>query len=147
MAELVLGLLLPSVKSLAVTVKEPLVPKVILKFVLMPPARAALPGKVALASLEVIPTVSVTVFTKFQVASTALTVALKGVPADCVDGVPLLPVGEPGTTVSPSAKICNFTNAPALTAIDALVLLVMAPWVTSDPVTVALAAVLSVTLR
>ena len=57
--------------------------------------------------------------------------------------LPLLPVGEPGTAVSPGTNICSFTKAPALTLIDALVLLAMAAWVTSDAVTVALLAVLS----
>ena len=82
MAELVLGLLLPSATSVAVSVKVPLVPKVMLKLAFVPATSAALLGKVALVSVELMPTVSIMVLTKFQLASTALTVALKGVPAD-----------------------------------------------------------------
>ena len=58
-----------------------------------------------------------------------------------------MPVAVPGAAASPGTKSCSFANEPTLTAIDALVLLVMAPWVTSDAVTVALPAVLSVTLK
>ena len=46
----------------------------------MPPTRAASAGKLALLSLEVRWTVSL-VLTAFQLASTALTVTLKAVPA------------------------------------------------------------------
>ena len=46
----------------------------------MPATSAALAGSVALASVEVMPTVSVEL-TGFQLASTALTVTLKLVPA------------------------------------------------------------------
>ena len=48
--------------------------------VLVPPESAALAGKIAFASLDVIATVSL-VLIKFQFASTALTVTLKAVPA------------------------------------------------------------------
>src|SRR5438046_3128729 len=105
------------------SVNVPFVPKVTLKFVLIPATRAALPGKVALASLEVIPTVSVTVFTRFQFASTARTDAFNGVPANWVEGAPLRPVGVPGAAVSPGASICSFAKAPTLTVMDGLVLL------------------------
>src|SRR5689334_6251210 len=53
---LVLAVLVPSLMSVAVTVELPVVLRVTLKRPL-PEARAALPGKVALASLEVMPTV------------------------------------------------------------------------------------------
>ena len=65
---------------------------------------------------------SVTVFTKFQLASTARTVALNGVPANWVEGAPLFPVGEPGAAVSPGVRICRCVNAPTLIVIDGLVL-------------------------
>ena len=78
--ELVLAVLVPSVMSVAVTVPLPAVFKVTLN-VLVPATSAALAGKVAFRSLDVIPTVSVTLFTRFQFASTALTVTLNDVPA------------------------------------------------------------------
>ena len=59
----------------------------------MPATSAAFAGSAALASLEVMPTVSVEV-TGFQLASTALTVTLKAVPAVCALGVPVLPVAR-----------------------------------------------------
>jgi len=49
--------------------------------VLVPETNAALAGKVAVLSEEVRPIVSEMVFTTFQLASTALTVMLKAVPA------------------------------------------------------------------
>jgi len=78
-AALVLAVLVPSVISVAVAVQLPAVFKVTLK-VRVPATSAALAGKVALASLEVMPTVWV-LLTKFQLASTALTVTVNGVPA------------------------------------------------------------------
>ena len=75
---LVLEVLLPSVTSLAVTVRVPEVLSVTLK-VCVPATSAALAGRTALASEEVIPTVSVTEVSIFQLASTALTVTLNGV--------------------------------------------------------------------
>ena len=60
--------------------RAPEVLKVTLKLC-VPPANAALAGKTALVSDEVIPTVSVTLVIRFQFASTALTVTLKAVPA------------------------------------------------------------------
>ena len=65
--------------SVAVKVFEPAVFGVTEK-VFVPATSAALAGSVALASLEVMPTVSVEV-TGFQLASTALTVTLKLLPA------------------------------------------------------------------
>ena len=71
---LVLAVMPVCVVSEAVTVQVPAVLLVTLK-VLVPATRAALAGKVALASLEVIATVSL-VLTRFQLASTALTVTV-----------------------------------------------------------------------
>ena len=65
--------------SEAVKVRLPAVLSVMLK-VLMPLAKAALAGKPAFTSLEVMDTVSL-VLIRFQFASTALTVTLKAVPA------------------------------------------------------------------
>src|SRR5438876_12127369 len=79
-AGLVLAVLAPSVRSEAVKVCEPAVLNVTLK-ICVPETKGAFAGKPALASLDVIPTVSVTVLTVFQKLSTALTVMLKGVPA------------------------------------------------------------------
>src|SRR5439155_431569 len=107
--------------SVAVTVQLPAVLRVTLKF-FVPAAKAALAGNVALASVEVIPAVSVMVLTTFQFTSTALTVAVKAVPAIWAIGAPVLPVAVPGTVVSPGANNCNFTNAPALIVTLALVL-------------------------
>ena len=91
----------------------------------VPVFKAALAGSVALASLEVMPTVSAAVFTTFQKASTALIVTLKAVPAVSDVGVPVLPVALPGAAVSPGTSNCNLANAPALTVIDGVVLAVM----------------------
>ena len=56
MAGLVLAVLVPSVRSVAVTVQLPTVLNVTLK-VFVPATNAALAGRVALESLEVMPTV------------------------------------------------------------------------------------------
>src|SRR5438034_635177 len=123
---LVFAVLLVSVMSEAVTVRLPAVLSVTLKF-LVPAAKAVLAGKVAPVSLEVIPTRSVTVFTRFQFASTALTVTVKAVPAVRAVGVPILPVAVPGAAVSPGTNNCSFANAPALTVTLAPVLAVNDP--------------------
>src|SRR5690349_2269640 len=48
--------------------------------------------------------------TKFQLASTALTVTGNATPAACVEmPTELLPVGEPGSAVSPGTNTCNLT--------------------------------------
>src|SRR6185436_5293705 len=120
-AELVLAVLLPSVTSLAVTVLLPAIFKPTLK-VRVPPTRAALAGRTAFASEEVIPTVSVTVLIAFQLASTALTVTLNGVFAVCAVGVPVLPVAVPGAAVSPGSRICSLAKAPAVAVMAGLVL-------------------------
>ena len=145
-AGLVLALLLPSETSEAVSVTEPLVLKVMLK-VCVPAASAALEGIVALLSVEVMPTVSVTELTRFQLASTALTVTLKAVPAVCAIGVPVLPLIVPGAAVSPGTSSCSLANPAALTVIDGLVFAVLVASVTSVAVTVALPAVFRVTLK
>src|SRR5947207_461588 len=146
MAGLVLAVLVPSVISVAVTVQLPAVFNVTLK-VRVPAANAALPGNAAPTSLEVIPTVWVIVLTKFQFASTALTVTVKAVPAVCAVGVPVLPPTVPGAAVSPGAKSCSFVNGPAFTVIAGLVLAVLLPSVMSLAVTVRLPVVFSVTLN
>ena len=110
---LVLGAMPPLVTSLAVTVWAPEVLDVTLK-VLVPATKAALAGSTALASLELIATVSFVLMT-FQPASTALTVTLKAVPAVCAVGAPVLPVTVPGAAVSPGSKTCNWLKGPALT--------------------------------
>ena len=143
---LVLELLEPSVTSLAVTVALPAVMSVTLKD-FVPAASAALAGRTAFTSDEVNPTVSVAVFTRFQLASTARTVTLNGVPAVRELGAPVLPLALPGDAVSPGTKSCSLAKAPAPTLIDGLVLAVIAECVTFEAVTVALPAVLRVTLR
>src|SRR2546425_1397989 len=120
MAGLVLAVLLPSLRSLAVIVKLPLVLKSTVR-VCVPETRAAFIGRVAVVSLEVMPTRSVTELTRFHRASTALTVTLTSVPANCALGVPVLPVALPGAAVSPSTSNCSFVNAPAFTVTFALV--------------------------
>src|SRR5439155_1300763 len=145
-AGLVLAVLLASVTSVAVSVRLPAVFKVTLKL-FVPTTKAVLAGRTALASEEVIPTVSVTAVVGFQLASTALTVTFKGVPEVCAVGVPVLPVLLPGAAVSPGASSCSFTKAPALTVMDGLVLALLLPSVTSVAVKVCEPAVLNVTLR
>src|SRR5215468_4344750 len=108
---LVLVVLVLSVMSLAVSV-QPLVVavrKVTLK-VTVPELSAVFGGRIGLGPLEVRPTVSLTVDTKFQFASTALTVTVKAVPAVSAVGVPVLPVPVPGAAVSPGSKSCNLVN-------------------------------------
>src|SRR5437867_9795259 len=134
------------VMSEAVTVLLPAVFRVTLK-VLVPEARGVPPGGTALASLVVMPTVSVTVLTTFHLSSTALTVTLKAVPAVCAAGVPVLPLAVPGAALSPGASSCNLVKAPTLTLMAGLVLAVLVPSPGSLAVTVRLPAVLSVTLK
>src|SRR5216117_689776 len=133
---LVLAVLVPSLRSVVL--------KLTLK-VCVPATSAALAGRTALASEEVIPTVSVTVVIGFQLASTALTVTLNGVPALWAAGVPVLPVLLPGAAVSPGRRICSLVKAPALTVIDGLVFAVLVPSLMSVAVTVQLPALLKVT--
>ena len=93
------------VTSEAVSVAVPAVFKVVLN-TLVPLTRAALAGRAALGSLEVIATVSL-ILTTFQFASTPFTVRLKAVPAVSAVGVPVLPVVVPAAAVSPGVKICS----------------------------------------
>ena len=79
MRGLVLLLLVLSLRSVAVRVKLPLVFKKTVRFV-VPPARAVAAGRVAEVSLEVRPTLSVTVLTRFHWESTALSITWKLVP-------------------------------------------------------------------
>src|SRR5439155_14215583 len=123
--------------SLAVTVAVPMVFNVTLND-FVPATNAALPGSVALLSEDVMPTVSVAVLTRFQFASTALTVALNGPAADCAPGVPVLPVAVPGAAASPGTSNWSVANAPAATVIAGLVLAVLLPSVMSVAVTVRL---------
>ena len=74
--------------------------------------------------------------TGFQLASTALTVTLKLLPAVWAVGVPVLPVAVPGAAVSPGIRIWSFVNAPALIVVAGLVLAVIAPLVMSVAVKV-----------
>src|SRR5947207_2498407 len=146
MAGLVLAVLVPSVTSLAVTVLLPAVFKLTLK-VRVPATSAALAGRTALASEEVIPTVSLTVVTGFQLASTALTVTLNGVPEVCAVGVPVLPVAVPGAAVSPGRRICSLVKAPTLAVIDGLVFAVLVASVMAEAVIVQLPTLLKVTAK
>src|SRR5439155_27072332 len=133
------------ITSEAVRVALPAVLSVTLRL-LVPVTSAALAGSAAFASLEVTATVSL-VFTTFRLASTALTVTLKAAPAVWSDGVPVLPLAVPGAAVSPGASNCNFTNAPALTVIEGLVLAVLPPSSRSAAVRVWLPAVLKVAVK
>ena len=85
--------------------------------VLVPEESAAFTGRLALPSLEVIPTVSVTVLIKFQFASTAFTVTVNTVPPCSLLAVPVFPLVAPGAAVSPGTKSCSFANVPAVTGI------------------------------
>src|SRR5271165_5185111 len=122
------------VTSPAVTVQLPTLLNVTLK-VLVPEARAALAGSVALLSLEVIAAVSF-VLTTFQLSSTALAVTLNAVPAVCAVGVPVFPVVVPGAAVSPGINNCSLASTPALIVIEDEVLAVLVASVTSVAVAV-----------
>src|SRR3954454_3103459 len=124
-ARLVLAVLEPSVESVAVTVAVPAV-LAVTENVFVPATSAALPGSAALASLEVIAIVSVAV-TGFQLASTALTVTLKLVPATSLDGDPVLPEAVPAAAVSPGISSWSFAKEPALIVVDGLVFAVFEP--------------------
>src|SRR5207249_5905169 len=113
------------VASDAVTVAVPAVLSVTLKL-FVPLTNCALPGRTALASLEVIATLSL-VLTTFQFASTALTVTLNAVPAVRGEGVPVLPLAVPGAAVSPGTSNCSLANAPGPTTTLLEVALVKLP--------------------
>src|SRR5260370_40837535 len=120
MAGLVFDVLLPSLKFVAVSVLVPAVSSRMLKLC-VPATSAAGAGRIALASDEVNPAVSVIVPTRFQLASTALTVTLNGVSAVSAVGVQVLPVVLPGEAVSPGTNSCSFVKAPAFTVTLAVV--------------------------
>ena len=69
----------------------------------MPATSGALAGSAALVSLELMATVSLVLIT-FQLASTALTVALNALPAVWAKGVPVFPEPVPGVAVSPGTS-------------------------------------------
>src|SRR6266487_4403873 len=119
MAGLLLAVLEPSVRSLAVKVALPTVLSVTLK-VFVPNTSAALGGNVAVPAEEVVPTVSAMVLIRFQSASTALTVTLNGVPAACGLGVPVLPLAVPGAAVSPGTSNWSLLKTAELTANEVL---------------------------
>src|SRR5262249_8971070 len=75
----------------------------------------AFAGKVAIASLEAILTRSVTLFIRFQLSSTALTVIVNCTSGAWANGVPDFPVTLPGANVSPGASTRSLVNGPALT--------------------------------
>jgi hypothetical protein len=116
------------------------VPKVTLN-VCVPAANAAFAGNVAAVSLEVMLTVSVIVLSRFQFASTALTVTLKAPPTFCPMGVPVFPEAVPGAAVSPGINNWSFVKAPGLTVTEGLVFATMPECVTSEAVSVAVPAV------
>ena len=145
-AGLALADLVPSAMSLAVSVALPAVFSVTLN-VCVPAVSAALEGRLALASLEEIPTKSVALLTIFQFASTAFAVTVKALPALCAVGVPVFPLAVPGAEVSPGTRSWSLVNAPALTVIGELVLMAIAECVVFEAVTVAVPAVFSVTLK
>src|SRR5260370_23931540 len=109
MDELVFAVMPACVVSEAVTVRPPAVLSVTLKFC-VPATNAALLGKTALASLEVMATVSL-VLIKFQFASTALTVTGKAVHTAELDSHSdlvfplLLEKHSPGARISSFAKV------------------------------------------
>src|SRR5437667_439062 len=115
------------VVSEAVTVALPAVLSVTLN-VLLPLVSAALGVGVALLSVVVIPTLLATLVTRFQLASTALTVTLKGVAAVCAVGVPVLPAVLPADAASPGTSNWSFAKRPGLTATAGLVLAVIPAW-------------------
>src|SRR5262245_6046928 len=122
MAGLVLAVLVPSVRSVAVRVKLPVALKETIRLV-VPPAMAVAAGKVALASLALRPTVSFSVLTRFQKSSTALTETAKLVPAIWALGVPVLPEGVRGAGLSPGTSSCKRVKAAGLTTMLAEVTL------------------------
>src|SRR6266404_369178 len=114
MAGLVLEAFVPSSRSVAVRVKLPLALKATVRLV-VPAASAVAAGRVALMSLELRPTVSLTLLTRFQKASTALTVTAKLLPTIWPLGVPVLPLAVPGAALSPGTSNCNWAKAAGLT--------------------------------
>src|ERR1700693_1431589 len=93
------------------------------------------------------PTVSVTVLTRFQQLSAATTVTLNALLTVWALGVPVLPETVPGAALSPGVNNCNCVKDPAATAIGPLLLADRVPSVRSLAVTIALPAVFKVTLK
>src|SRR5438445_8766803 len=116
MAGLVLAVLPPSDTSVAVRVKLPLVLKETIK-ARVPFTSGELAGRVTLVVEEVIPTLSLTLVSAFQLASTALTVTLNVVLTICATGVPVLPLAVPAAALSPGANSCSLANTPVPTRI------------------------------
>src|SRR5438552_2579566 len=114
MAGLMLAVLLPSDRSVAVRVKLPLVLKTTGRIEGCE-LRVEGAGRLALVVEEVIPTVSLALVSAFQLASTALTVTLNVVATICATGVPVLPLAVPGAALSPGANSCSLANGPAPT--------------------------------
>ena len=108
---LVSGVFVPSVASVAVIVQLPMLSRVATN-VAVPLTNASSGGMVALGSVVSRCTTSVAALTRFQSASTALTITGKEIPAACPSGVPVLPVGVPGAAVSPGSSTCSLTNMP-----------------------------------
>jgi hypothetical protein len=115
--------------------------------VCVPLLKAALVGNVALVSVELIAIVSLAVVTRFQLASTPLTVTVQAMPAVCAVGLPVMPVALPGEAVSPGINSWSLVKAPGLTVNDGLLLAVTVVCVVSDAVTVQVPAVLLVRLK
>src|SRR5438132_13864791 len=92
-------------------------------------------------------TLSIAVLTRFQLASTALTVTVKAAPAVWAAGVPVLPVELPGDAVSPGTSSCSLVNGPGLIVMTGLVLAVLVPSVMSVAVMVQLPEVRFVKLK
>ena len=122
-----LFVLLGSVTSEAVSVWLPAVLKVTPR-VCVPDTNAVFAGKVAFASPLVSAITSVTLVMRFQKASTALTVALKAVPAVCAEGVPVLPEAVPGAAVSPGTSSWIFAKgaAPTTTLLEVVLVRLVA---------------------
>lgn len=72
--------------------------------------------------------------TRFQKASTELTVTEKALPAVCELGEPVFPLEDPGAAASPGRSNCILANVPALIVMVALVLGVMLPLVVLETV-------------
>src|SRR5882762_4534759 len=97
-----------SVTSLAVTVFVVPASLSLRLNCLVPAANGVLVGKVAKMSLELNAIVSVAVFTRFQLSSTALRMTLNAVSGTEFVGVPVFPVAVPGAGDSPGVRINNF---------------------------------------
>src|SRR5262249_23805497 len=111
---LVFGVLLPSLRSAAVIVKLPLALKENVRFV-VPAASAVAGGRVAVVSVELRPTVSLTVFTRFHCESTALIVTGKEPATVWPLAVPVFALTVPGAATSPGTSNWSLLNGPVLT--------------------------------